>query len=68
LHGNVEVVNIKLEPEKILSLHKEKGFYPAYHMNKKNWISILLNDTVPDQVLLVLLDESHAFTLPKHRY
>lgn len=67
LNGNVEVVNIKLTPEKIQELRKEKGFYPAYHMNKKNWISILLNDTVPDPILLGLLDESHTFTLPKHR-
>lgn len=67
LTGEVEVMNIKLDPEKIKELHKEKGFYPAYHMNKKNWISILLNDTVPDKVLLNLLDESHAFTLNKHQ-
>ena len=67
LNGNVEIVNIKLDPEKIHKLHKEKGFYPAYHMNKKNWISILLNDTIPDQALFSLLDESHSFTLPKKR-
>ena len=65
LTGEVEVMNIKLDPEKIKELHKEKGFYPAYHMNKKNWISILLNDTVPDKVLFDLLDESHRFTIKK---
>ena len=67
LAGEVEVMNIKLDPEKIKELHKEKGFYPAYHMNKKNWISILLNDTVPDKVLLALLDESHRFTIKKQK-
>jgi len=67
LTGNVEVVNIKLDPDKIKDLHKEKGFYPAYHMNKKNWISILLNDTVPDGLLFDLLDESHTFTLKKKK-
>lgn len=67
LSGEVEVVNIKLDPDKIKELHKEKGFYPAYHMNKKNWISILLNDTAPDKVLFDLLDESHNFTLNKHQ-
>ena len=67
LAGEVEVMNIKLDPEKIKELHKEKGFYPAYHMNKKNWISILLNDTVPDKVLLALLDESHHFTIKKQK-
>ena len=65
LAGEVEVVNIKLDPDKIKELHQEQGFYPAYHMNKKNWISILLNDTVPDKVLFDLLDESHHFTLLK---
>ena len=67
LTGNVEVVNIKLNPEKIQDLHKEKGFYPAYHMNKKNWISILLNDTVTDKIILDLLEESHNFTLIKRK-
>ena len=67
LSGKVEVVNIKLDPDKIKELHKEKGFYPAYHMNKKNWISILLNDTVLDKVLFDLLDESHNFTQNKHQ-
>ena len=65
LAGEVEVMNIKLDPEKIKELHKEKGFYPAYHMNKKNWISILLDDTVSDKTLLDLLDESHRFTIKK---
>lgn len=63
----VEVMNIKLEPDKIKQLLEKQGFYPAYHMNKKNWISILFNDTVPDKILLALLDESHAFTLSKRK-
>ena len=65
LTGEVEVINIKLDPNKIKELYKEKGFYPAYHMNKKNWISILLNDIVPDDFLFELLDKSHTFTLSK---
>jgi len=67
LTGEVEVMNIKLAPDKIKELLEKQGFYPAYHMNKKNWISILLNDTVPDKVFLALLDESHAFTLSKRK-
>ena len=67
LTGKVEVMNIKLNPDKIKDLLGKKSFYPAYHMNKKNWISILLNDTVPDKILLNLLDESHTFTLSKRK-
>ncbi len=38
--GEVEIINIKLKPEEIEDLLKLEGFYPAYHMNKKSWISI----------------------------
>ncbi len=66
LSGEVEVVNIKLDEAKIPELHRQNGFYPAYHMNKKNWITITLDDTVPDDILLALVAESHAFTIGKH--
>lgn len=65
LCGKIEVVNIKLSEDKIPHLHTEKGFYPAYHMNKKSWITIVLNDTVVDDMLFKLLDESHGFTVGK---
>ena len=65
LSGEVEVVNIKLAEEKIPNLVTQKGFYPAYHMNKKSWITIVLDETVRDDVLFDLLAESHAFTLGK---
>ena len=64
--GEVEVVNIKLCGEKIPELCKQDGFYPAYHMNKKSWITIVLNDTVDDSVLFDLLEESHNFTVVSH--
>ena len=67
LSGEVEVVNIKLDEAKIPELHRQKGFYPAYHMNKKNWITIVLDESVSDDALLALVDESHAFTFGKHR-
>lgn len=68
LSGGVEVVNIKLDAAKISELHKQNGFYPAYHMNKKSWITITLDDTVSDNVLFKLVNESHAFTLGKYKH
>ena len=65
--GKVEVLNIKFAPEEILQLLKQKGFYPAYHMNKKSWISIVLNDTLNDNVILNLIDKSHAYTVKKKK-
>ncbi|MBR1601440.1 MAG: MmcQ/YjbR family DNA-binding protein [Alphaproteobacteria bacterium] len=61
--GEVEIMNIKLSKDKITNLVKQQGFYPAYHMNKKNWITIILNNTLSDDFLLELVEESHNFTL-----
>ena len=64
-NGETEIINIKLDEAKIQTLLKQKGFYPAYHMNKKTWITVVLDDTLDDDVILSLIDESHAFTLGK---
>lgn len=63
--GKTEVVNIKLGEKKTSDFLLQKGFYPAYHMNKKNWITIILDDTVSDNLLFELLEESYAFALEK---
>lgn len=58
----VEVLNIKLAENKIEELLKEKGFYPAYHMNKKSWISIILDDTLDDNYIMEFINESFNLT------
>ena len=43
----IDVVNLKCDSFLIGSLLTEKGFFPAYHMSKSNWISVALDGTVP---------------------
>ena len=40
---------------------------PGYHMNKRHWISVILDGTVPDEVLLRLTEDSFALTAPRRR-
>lgn len=63
--GVVEVADIKLSPEKIENLLKKEHFYPAYHMNKKYWITIILDDSVSDEKIMELIEESHGFSEKK---
>lgn len=60
--GDVEILNIKLDKDEIPTLHKITGFYPAYHMNKKSWITITLDETVSDKQILELVGKSHRFS------
>lgn len=63
----IDVVNLKCSPIMTVSLHKENGIYPAYHMNKSYWISVLLDGTVDDEKLKWLLDISFDLTNSKIR-
>ena len=54
----IEVINIKLTEKEIEKLLNKKGFYPAYHMNKKSWISIILDNTLDDEYILQLINDS----------
>ena len=61
----IDIVNLKILPEKGKALHSEKGIYPAYHMNHVHWISVVLNDTLPDTRVMELVDESYRLTKKK---
>lgn len=61
--GAVDVANFKVDPEMLEGLLQEKGIYPAYHMNKKSWISIILDGTMPDERILQLAQRSYDLTL-----
>lgn len=46
----IDVVNLKLPVEMFGSFGTADGVYPAYHMNKLHWISVLLPDASEDIV------------------
>ena len=54
--GLVEVVNLK--HDLVSDLLAERGIYPGFHMNKRYWISIPLDDTLTDQKVLELFEKS----------
>ena len=61
-----DVVNLKLPIELFGSFGASQGVYPAYHMNKLHWISVLLNDA-PDETVKFLLDVSFEATQTKSK-
>lgn len=61
----IDVVNVKCEPDMIGALRREKGLFPAYHMNKEHWLSIALDGSVKAKTVKMLLDMSFGLTLSK---
>ena len=60
----VDVVNLKLPTEMFGSFGAADGVYPAYHMNKLHWISVLLPDA-PEDLTRFLTSVSYTATKEK---
>ena len=61
--GQVEAVNLK--HDQVADLLSSKGIYPAFHMNKRYWISVALDDTLSDEKVLELMERSWNLTSKK---
>jgi len=62
----VDVLNVKLGDALLCDLLvQQDGYYPGYHLNKGDWISILLDGTVPFKEIQDLLDRSYLVTASK---
>ena len=57
--GEVECLNIKVPIDTV----DHPSIYPAFHMNKKHWMSILLDETLSDEDIMSLIDQSYQTTV-----
>ena len=62
----IDVVNLKLPTEMFGSFGAADGLYPAYHMNKLHWVSVLLQDA-SDDVVQFLINASFEATRDKKK-
>lgn len=60
----VEVVNLKVEPTEIANLLSKDGIFPSYHMSKKSWVSVVLDDSLSDEELWELVTQSRSLAAP----
>lgn len=58
----IDILNVKIPPAQGDELRQIPGIYSAYHMNHKTWISVVLDETLPDEKILELIDTSYQLT------
>ena len=59
-------VNLKAEPDYAALLCAAYScVVPAYHMNKRHWISVILDGTMPQDELSALIRGSYRLTAPR---
>ena len=59
INGNIDILNVKCDPELVGMIIQTYGFLPGYHMNKRHWLTILLDGSVSEAKTLDFLDMSY---------
>ena len=64
----VDILNVKL-PDPLLAemLVQQSGFYHGYHISRGNWVSILLDGSVPFEEVCRWLEESYLTTASRQK-
>lgn len=65
--ARIDIVNMKCDPLLIGSFRGLPGLFPAYHMNRENWITAALDGSAEDEIIKTLLDLSYHATASKIR-
>lgn len=65
--GTADIMDLKCGPVLVGSLLAQDGFRPAYHMSKSSWISVLLDETLPDEEIYPLIELSYDSVAPKRK-
>lgn len=66
--GELDIVNLKCEEDDLKELIDRESILPAYHMNKKRWISVILDEQDDlDETIIELTQKSYKLTAPKSK-
>ena len=55
----VEVIDLRANSEELPELIRQNNIYPGYHMNKKHWISIILDGSMDIKKIYDFIDKSY---------
>ena len=58
----VEIIDLRTAPEEMENLIDNTRFFPGWHMNKKHWYTIILDETVSTDEICRRVDESYLLT------
>ena len=59
----IEILDLRYQKEEIDSIIDNKLIYPGYHMNKKSWITIKMNNSMDTNKIKKLIDNSYNLSV-----
>ena len=61
----VDIIDLRYSKDRIKEIIDNKKIFAGYHMNKDNWITIKLDDSIKTETIFELIDNSYNLSLEK---
>ena len=61
----VEIIDVRFDADELPKKVDGERYFPGYHMNKKHWITMLLDGSVPLEEIINCLDNSYKLAKSK---
>lgn len=58
-----EIIDLRLQPELIETIVDNKRYFPGWHMNKRSWYTIILDNSVATKEICEKIDESYRLAV-----
>jgi predicted DNA-binding protein (MmcQ/YjbR family) len=59
-------VSLKCEPELAVSLREsDEAIRPGYHLNKRHWNTVMLDGSLPEQMVAEMIEDSYDLVVAK---
>ena len=61
----IEILNVRIEPEELDKIFDGKKYFRGWHMNKKSWLTVRLDETLTDEEIFARLEKSYVLAAKK---
>ena len=61
----IEILNVRIEPEELDKIFDGKKYFRGWHMNKKSWLTVRLDETLTDEEIFARLKKSYVLAAKK---
>ena len=58
-----EIIDLRIQPENMEKLIDQNLYFPGWHMNKKNWYTMILDGSISFEELCQRIDESYRLAV-----
>ncbi|MDE6675666.1 MAG: MmcQ/YjbR family DNA-binding protein, partial [Acetatifactor sp.] len=58
-----EIIDLRLQPELIETIVDNEQYFPGWHMNKRSWYTIILDNSVATKEICEKIDESYRLAV-----